>query len=149
MAGPCWSVKPTRGRWGGGGGLHPAQHLFPAPSPPRSCWVLSLAGVGRACAALWLLAWFDFSSFLVTESDLPLDLICLFLPLVIWLFHFNLIRTPCQEKAMQGVLTSSALGISHSVPIVVNGNLAPKPFILVSSINTVKNLWILKRQYLA
>lgn len=50
---------------------------------------------------------------------------------------------------MQGVLTGSALGISHSVPIVVNGNLVPKPFILVSSINTVKNLWILKHQYLA
>lgn len=39
-----------------------------------------------------------------------------------------------------------ALGISHSVPIVVNGTLAPRPFIPESSINTVKNLWILQHQ---
>lgn len=93
------------------------------------------------------LASFDSSRPFSSPSDLPFYLICLFQPLVIWHFHFNLIRTPCQEKATQGVLTAALGGISHSVPIVVNGNSAPRPFILVSSINTVKNLWILKCQY--
>lgn len=117
------------------------------PSLSQAVWGAPSAEAGWACAARGALASFAVSS-IVTESAPPLYSICLFPPLAIGLSHFSLIRAPCQGKAVQGGRSHhGALGISHSVPIVVNGNLAPRPFIPVSSIDTVKNLWILQHQY--
>lgn len=90
-----------------GSGTHQGQQVgvgaAPQPCTPRPQVVQSS---GRLVQPLWCVAWVDISSLLSTECELPLYFICLFPPLVIWLFHFNLIRTPCQEKKMQGVLTA-------------------------------------------
>ena len=68
-------------------------------------------------------------------------------PLVVGLFHFNLIRTPRQEKAVRGGL-ATALGESVArCPLLLMGIWRQDRLILVSSVNTIRNLWVLKRQY--
>lgn len=78
-------------------------------------------GVRGLCTAPVALGLVGLLSFLVTDSDLPFHLLCLFPPLVIWLFHFNLIRTPRQEKAMQGVLTAALWELVTRCPLSLMG----------------------------
>lgn len=79
--------------------------------------VLSSAESGRCLQRLWLSAWSHVLPSLVTECA-PSSLA---LPLVMWLFHFNLIRTPCQEKATQGVLSAVLRELVTRCPLSLMG----------------------------
>lgn len=145
-----WPLLDPPGRQGNPSGAACASCLLSGHPLSALVSLGALLSLGRAglgwAEPLWPLSCFGFSGPFSSPSLNSRFALSVFPPLVVCLFHFSLISTPA-ERRQRGASQWGALGISHSVPIVVNGNLVPRPFILVSSTNTAKNLWILRCQY--